>query len=113
VGAMTKATLIVALLLTASPVAAQVSTFDGQSQLSALGGQFVPSEAPTSAPTTGVICIEGIAGPARSATCPLARTLAGTDRGPGLDREVAPAREASRLSLPAGPNRRPMNSATD
>ena len=61
-GAMTKATLIVALLLTASPVAAQVSTFDGQSQLSALGGQFVPSEAPTSAPTTGVICIEGIAG---------------------------------------------------
>ena len=50
---MKKLVLIAALLLTASFVAAQVSTLNGQQQLG-LGGQLAPSQAPT----TGVFCVE-------------------------------------------------------
>jgi hypothetical protein len=51
---MKKLTSISALLLAASPAAAQVATSLSQQQL---GGQSVQS-APTQAPTTGVFCIE-------------------------------------------------------
>jgi hypothetical protein len=51
---MKKLALISALLLAASPAAAQVATSLSQQQL---GGQCVQSAA-TQAPTTGVLCIE-------------------------------------------------------
>ena len=65
---MKKLALIATLLLTASSVAAQVSTLNGQQQLG-LGGQLAPfgqqrpgvpgrQSAPSQAPTTGVFCIE-------------------------------------------------------
>src|SRR5262245_11542774 len=71
---MKKLVLVAALLLTASSVAAQVSTLNGQQQLGrqqelGLGGQLAPfgqrqpgvqgrQSVPSQAPTTGVICIE-------------------------------------------------------
>jgi hypothetical protein len=51
---MKKLALISALLLAASPVAAQVAVSNGQQQTR---GQIGPS-ATTQAPTTGVFCIE-------------------------------------------------------
>ena len=65
---MKKLSIIAALLLTASSVAAQVSTLNGQQQLG-IGGQLAPfgqqrsgvqgrQSAPSQAPTTGVFCIE-------------------------------------------------------
>jgi len=65
---MKKLSIIAALLLTASSVAAQVSTLNGQQQLG-IGGQLTPfgqqragvqgrQSAPSQAPTTGVFCIE-------------------------------------------------------
>ena len=65
---MKKLALIAALLLTASSVAAQVSTLNGQQQLG-LRGQLAPfgqqrpgvpgrQSAPSQTPTTGVFCIE-------------------------------------------------------
>ncbi len=51
---MKKLALISALFLAASPVAAQVAMSNAQQQTGGLGGQSVP----TQAPTTGVFCIE-------------------------------------------------------
>jgi hypothetical protein len=51
---MKKLALISALLLAASPVAAQVAMSNGQQQTGGQGGQ----SAPTQAPTTGVFCFE-------------------------------------------------------
>jgi hypothetical protein len=53
---MRKIALIAAVLLAASPVAAQVATLNGQQQSGDQGGESAPSQAPT----TGVICIEEI-----------------------------------------------------
>jgi hypothetical protein len=57
---MKKLAIIAALLSTASSVAAQVSTLNGQQQLG-IGGQSGVQgrqSAPSQAPTTGVFCIE-------------------------------------------------------
>jgi hypothetical protein len=65
---MKKLAIIAALLSTASSVAAQVPTLNGQQQLG-IGGQVAPfgqqrsgvqgrQSAPSQAPTTGVFCIE-------------------------------------------------------
>ena len=51
---MQKLALISALLVAASPVAAQVAMSNGQQQTGGRGGQ----SAPTQAPMTGVFCIE-------------------------------------------------------
>ena len=51
---MKKLTLIAALLLAASPAAAQVATSMGEQQ----SGDQSSQSTPTQAPTTGVFCIE-------------------------------------------------------
>jgi hypothetical protein len=102
-----KITLISALLLAASPVAAQVATLNGQQQ----PGVQVPA-APSRTPTTGVICDEEAT--ATFCNVPTGRTRVATNRV--ADQHRAAVLEAPRRRRPsrlAGRNGRPTNYATN